>query len=108
MEKLDSRDARRLGNDRYEGFVVDLAMAIANVVGINLTIREGTMWRKFLWFSIFAGQKEANVLFLKFQIVLNFWCNAPNLLQFNLTCFNVNPEQEHSNKILDENLATQF
>ena len=39
MEKLDAREARRKGNDRFEGFVVDLAGAIADIVGFNLTIR---------------------------------------------------------------------
>ena len=39
MEKLDAREARREGNDRFEGFAVDLANRIASIVGFNLTIK---------------------------------------------------------------------
>ena len=38
MEKLDARDAQRVGNDRYEGFVVDLINAIADIVGFNVRL----------------------------------------------------------------------
>ena len=38
MEKLDARDTRRVGNDRYEGFVVDLINAIADIVGFNVRL----------------------------------------------------------------------
>ncbi len=36
MLKLDWK--QRTGNDRYEGFVVDLATGIARIVGFNFTI----------------------------------------------------------------------
>ena len=36
MEKLDAQDSQRVGNDRYEGFVVDLINAIADIVGFNV------------------------------------------------------------------------
>ena len=39
MEKLDLKSKGRQGNDRYEGFVVDLAMEISRIVGFNFTIR---------------------------------------------------------------------
>ena len=38
MEKLDARDAQHVGNDRYEGFVVDLINAIADIVGFNVRL----------------------------------------------------------------------
>ena len=38
MEKVDAKEQRRTGNDRYEGFVVDLATQIASLVGFNFTI----------------------------------------------------------------------
>ena len=38
MEKLDAQDAQRAGNDRYEGFVVDLIKAIADIVGFNVRL----------------------------------------------------------------------
>ena len=36
MVKTDAKDAHRAGNDRYEGFVVDLINAIAGIVGFNV------------------------------------------------------------------------
>ena len=36
MVKMDAKDAQRAGNDRYEGFVVDLINAIAGIVGFNV------------------------------------------------------------------------
>ena len=39
MEKLDVLDAQRVGNDRYEGFVVDLINAIADIVGFNVSMQ---------------------------------------------------------------------
>ena len=38
MEKLDIIEAQRTGNDRYEGFVVDLINAIADIVGFNVSM----------------------------------------------------------------------
>ncbi len=38
MLKLDSTTAGRKGNDRFEGFVLDLAQEIAEIVGFNFTI----------------------------------------------------------------------
>ena len=38
MLKLDAKSARRTGNDRYEGFVIDLASAIAAAVGFNFSV----------------------------------------------------------------------
>jgi len=38
MVKRDASSARRTGNDRFEGFVVDLASLIASIVGFNFTL----------------------------------------------------------------------
>ncbi len=38
MEKLNPTNERLTGNDRYEGFVVDLATEIASIVGFNFSI----------------------------------------------------------------------
>ena len=38
MEKLDATEKNRSGLDRYEGFVIDLASDIANIVGFNFTV----------------------------------------------------------------------
>ena len=38
MLKLDN-PSHRTGNDRYEGFVVDLAHEISKLVGFNFTLR---------------------------------------------------------------------
>ena len=38
MLKLDAKSKRRVGNDRYEGFVIDLASAIAEEVGFNFSV----------------------------------------------------------------------
>ena len=38
MEKKDAKAKQRTGNNRYEGFVVDLATAISNIVGFNYTL----------------------------------------------------------------------
>ena len=47
MEKLDARDAQRVGNDRYEGFVVDLIHAVAEIVGFNVRMYHCTLQSKF-------------------------------------------------------------
>ena len=39
MEKLDAKSKKRTGNDRFEGFVVDMMAEIAGLVGFNFTIR---------------------------------------------------------------------
>lgn len=38
MLKLDAKSAKREGLDRYEGFVIDLATLISQLVGFNFTI----------------------------------------------------------------------
>jgi hypothetical protein len=38
MEKLDAKERGRTGNDRYEGFAMDLAEAIARIVGFNYSV----------------------------------------------------------------------
>jgi len=38
MIKKDAASKRRRGNDRFEGFVVDLANEIARIVGFNFTL----------------------------------------------------------------------
>ena len=48
MEKLDARDAQRVGNDRYEGFVVDLIHAVAEIVGFNVRMYHCTLQSKLL------------------------------------------------------------
>lgn len=42
MEKLDSTSKQRVGNDRYEGFIIDLASQISSIVGFNYTIKVTT------------------------------------------------------------------
>ena len=38
MEKLDAKSEQRVGTDRYEGFVIDLATLISQIIGFNFTV----------------------------------------------------------------------
>ena len=38
MIKVDALSHGRIGNDKYEGFAVDLVQEIANIVGFNFTL----------------------------------------------------------------------
>ena len=38
MIKMDALSTGRTGNDKYEGFAVDLVQEIANIVGFNFTL----------------------------------------------------------------------